>query len=63
METTYITFQRPDGSIFHKLTTISKEQIAAYKQAGCKVASDHTGKKVGRPKATARRTVTKKADA
>ncbi|MCH7575858.1 MAG: hypothetical protein IIA59_12145 [Candidatus Marinimicrobia bacterium] len=36
METTYLRFERPDGSIFNKLTSISREQIEAYKQAGCK---------------------------
>lgn len=37
MESTYLRFERPDGSIFNKLPSIPKEQIAAYKQAGCKL--------------------------
>ena len=37
MEATYLRFQRPDGSIFNKLTSISSEQIDACKQADCKL--------------------------
>ena len=37
METIYLRFKRPDGSIFNKLTSISQEQIETYKQAGCKL--------------------------
>ena len=35
MESGYIKFKRPDGTIFNKLPSISAEAVAAYQTDGC----------------------------
>ncbi|MEE9163058.1 MAG: hypothetical protein V3U35_08845 [Candidatus Neomarinimicrobiota bacterium] len=51
--TAYIHFQRPDGSVFHKLASIPTKQIKGYLAKGC-VPIDASGapiKKAALPKA------------